>query len=99
MRYISLEDARKVIIEKRDKLIDDKPYGWEWEMNGYNGALFAVTSAVVKHPFELIRCNDCKHFTGKWCILNSRKEFDPEDRIVDGEGFCAWAERRTDETD
>ena len=43
---------------------------------------------------ELIRCKDCKHFTGKWCILNSRKEFDPEDRLVNGEGFCAWAERK-----
>ena len=43
---------------------------------------------------ELIRCKDCKHFTGKWCVLNSRKEFDPEDRIVNGEGFCAWAVRK-----
>ena len=46
---------------------------------------------------ELIRCKDCKHFTGKWCILNSGKEFDPNDRLVNGEGFCAWAERKTNE--
>lgn len=39
-------------------------------------------------------CKDCKDFTGKWCILNSRKEFDPEDRLVNGDGFCAWAERK-----
>ena len=44
----------------------------------------------------LIRCKDCKHFTGKWCILNSRKEFDPEDRLVNEEGFCAWAERKSE---
>ena len=43
---------------------------------------------------ELIECKDCKHFTGKWCIVNSRKEVDPEDRLVDGNGFCAWAERK-----
>lgn len=51
-----------------------------------------VIVALTKSGKELIRCKDCKHFTGKWCILNSRKEFDPEDRLVNGEGFCAWAE-------
>lgn len=48
----------------------------------------------VDNTGELIRCKDCKYFTGKWCIVNSRKQFDPEDRLVDGNGFCAWAERR-----
>lgn len=48
----------------------------------------------VQDHGELIRCKDCKHFTGKWCILNSRKEFDPEDRLINGDGFCAWAERK-----
>ena len=51
-------------------------------------------TAIEKGFPELIRCQDCKHFTGKWCILNSRKEFDPEDRLVNGEGSCAWAERK-----
>lgn len=94
MKYIAIEDARQAIIDRRDKLVEDKPYGWEWEYNGYNGALFAVTSVAVHSKADIIRCKDCKHFTGKWCILNSRKEFDPEDRLINGDGFCAWAERK-----
>ena len=59
----------------------------------------AIQTAPTVDAVPVIRCKDCKHFTGKWCIINSRKEFDPEDRLVNGEGFCAWAERRTNETD
>lgn len=53
-----------------------------------------IDNAPTVDAVHVIRCKDCKHFTGKWCILNSRKEFDPEDRLVNGEGFCAWAERK-----
>ena len=53
-----------------------------------------IDNAPTVDAVPVIRCKDCKHFTGKWCILNSRKEFDPEDRLVNGEGFCAWAERK-----
>ena len=46
------------------------------------------------YAVPVIRCKECKYYTGKWCSLNSRQEFDPEDRLVNGEGFCARAERK-----
>lgn len=59
---------------------------------------YGITRVIEVQPtvdaVSVIRCKECKHFTGKWCILNSRKEFDPEDRLVNGQGFCAWAERK-----
>lgn len=65
---------------------------YQFFLDEETGEITDITNRTDYVP--VIRCKDCKHFTGKWCILNSRKEFDPEDRLVNGEGFCAWAERK-----
>ena len=43
---------------------------------------------------ELIRCKDCRHYTGKWCTIYSTKQFDINDIYKDDDDFCSHAERR-----
>ena len=92
-------EERRMRFSERVRLAEEFDR-WAEENNVEKSPLGVITFLDIKealrkhgdcHP---IRCKDCKHFTGKWCILNSRKEFDPEDRLVNGEGFCAWAERK-----
>lgn len=56
---------------------------------------------LIAQP-EIIRCNDCKHWTqttgnmrgfglGNCDYINAK--------LVNCNGFCYWAERRTDESD
>lgn len=50
---------------------------------------------------EIIRCKECKHW-GKTCGDESWSVGDCDvfdEKLVMCKGFCAWAERRTDETD
>ena len=39
----------------------------------------------------VVRCKDCKHYDGKWCLLLDMVNSDM------GDWFCAYGERRTDE--
>ena len=48
---------------------------------------------------ELIRCKDCKHYTGRWCTKFSTKQFDINDIYKDDNDFCSYAERKDNETD
>lgn len=40
---------------------------------------------------ELIRCKDCKYYTGKWCTT---KQFDINDICKGDNDFCSQAEER-----
>lgn len=42
----------------------------------------------------VIRCKDCKHYTGKWCKQHSTKELDLNDRVTTDYDYCSWAERK-----
>ena len=50
---------------------------------------------------EIVRCRDCRFCDNDvfayWCCREKYREFEVDS--LDGEcmGFCAWAERRTDE--
>lgn len=43
---------------------------------------------------EVIRCKDCKYYTGKWCTRYSTKQFDMNDICKDDDDFCSGAERK-----
>lgn len=43
---------------------------------------------------EVIRCKDCKYYTGKWCTKYSKKQFDINDICKDDDAFCSMAERK-----
>ena len=43
---------------------------------------------------ELIRCRDCKYYTGKWCTKFSTKQFDINDIYKSDDDFCSMAERK-----
>ena len=43
---------------------------------------------------ELIRCKDCKHYTGRWCTKFSTKQFDINDIYKGVDDFCSQAERK-----
>lgn len=43
---------------------------------------------------ELIRCKDCKHYTGRWCTKFSTKQFDINDIYKGAHDFCSMAERK-----
>ena len=43
---------------------------------------------------ELVRCKDCRHYTGKWCTIYSTKQFDINDIYKDDDDFCSQAERK-----
>ena len=38
----------------------------------------------------VVRCKDCKHYDGKWCLLLDMVNSDM------GDWFCAYGERRTE---
>lgn len=43
---------------------------------------------------ELVRCKDCKYYTGKWCTKYSTKQFDINDICKADDDFCSMAERK-----
>ena len=43
---------------------------------------------------KVIRCKDCKYYTGKWCTRHSNKQLDENDRITIAMNYCLYAERR-----
>lgn len=43
---------------------------------------------------ELVRCKDCKYYTGKWCTKYSTKQFDINDIYKADDDFCSMAERK-----
>ena len=50
-----------------------------------------LDSAPTVDAVPVVRCKDCKHYDGKWCLLLDMVNSDM------GDWFCAYGERRTDE--
>ena len=42
----------------------------------------------------VIRCKDCKCYTGKWCTKFSTKQFDINDICKAYDDYCSMAERK-----
>lgn len=48
------------------------------------------TCFKAKPVSELVRCKDCKHYDGKWCLLLDMVNSDM------GDWFCGYGERKTE---
>ena len=57
-----------------------------------------VGQAISKTPtvdaVPVIRCKDCKYYTGKWCTKFSTKQFDINDIRKADNDYCSMAERK-----
>lgn len=59
-----------------------------------------VISALPSAQPEIIRCKDCKYYLNsneKCALIDTRLNFYATDKIWNGDCFCSWAERKTDE--
>ena len=56
--------------------------------------LRAIRNVEPVDAAKVVRCKDCKYYTGKWCTKYSTKQFDPNDICKDDNDFCSMAERK-----
>lgn len=79
-----------------------------WYQLGWNEAIDTVLDCLPKVEAEpVVRCKDCKYFDhsdfGKgeeyWCKhFVSTDDYTHSHKVIEDD-FCAWGERRIDETD
>ena len=51
MRTIIDADAlKKRLIKRRDEVAEERRYGWEWEYNGFNGAILLTGCEAIENP-------------------------------------------------
>lgn len=88
MKLIDPDVLKKKIVDARDKRMEEKPYGWEWEYNAYNHCIMIAGTLTVREPVDavpVIRCKDCKfngafgqceylEYVGDYCSRAERKE-------------------------
>jgi hypothetical protein len=55
-----------------------------------------IDDAPTVDAIPVIRCKDCKYYTGKWCTKYSTKQFDINDICKADDDFCSMAERKAD---
>lgn len=56
--------------------------------------MYAVEMRRFDELTELIRCKDCRFYTGKWCTRYSTKQFDVNDICKGADDYCSAAERK-----
>lgn len=52
MRPIDADAFKKRLIKRRDEIAEERKYGWEWEYNGFNGAVLLAGSEAVENPVK-----------------------------------------------
>lgn len=100
MKLIDADALRKRLIKARDASAAKQRYGWEFEQDGWNGAIMQIGCEMVEHPVDavpVIRCRECVEF----------RRWDDEcgecyDGLADGgmvraDGYCYAAERKKDD--
>lgn len=48
----------------------------------------------IRDGEQLVRCKDCKYYSGKWCKRNAISDFDLNDIMKSADDFCSSAERK-----
>lgn len=61
---------------------------------GFNTITKVIDDVPTVDAVQVIRCKDCKHYTGKWCTKYSTKQFDLNDIYKGANDFCSQAERK-----
>lgn len=54
MRLIDSDALRKRLIKQRDASAAKQNYGWEWEYNGWNGAILQIGCEMIEHPVDAV---------------------------------------------
>lgn len=96
--YISRSEARAAIAAARDRRIADKPYGWEWEYNGFNAAIMALPMPT-EDLAPVVRCRECKNWHTNYLPLNGTHGCDVVMDFTAPEDFCSWAVRKAGDGD
>ena len=65
---------------------------YQFWLDEETGEITDVTSR--DDVIQVIRCKNCKYYTGKWCTKYSTKQFDINDICKDDYDFCSMAERK-----
>lgn len=58
-----------------------------------SGKTITAIAKIVGNCDEVIRCRNCKYYTGKWCTKLSTKQLDINDICKADDDFCSMAER------
>lgn len=61
-----------------------------------------INNAPTVNAVEVVRCKDCKYYLNsneKCGLIDTRLHFYETDKVWTEDCFCAWGERRIDETD
>ena len=54
MRLIDSDALRRRLIKQRDASAAKQNYGWEWEYNGWNGAILQIGCEMIEHPVDAV---------------------------------------------
>ena len=54
MRLIDADALRRRLIKQRDASAAKQNYGWEWEHNGWNGAILQIGCEMIEHPVDAV---------------------------------------------
>ena len=72
MRLIDADALRRRLIKQRDASAAKQNYGWEWEYNGWNGAILQIGCEMIEHPVDAV---PVRH--GKWIDEGQNDDFFP----------------------
>lgn len=76
--------VESVLVDKLNQQIDEL----ENDKTNLEAEIINLEIALDKAHCELVRCKDCKHYDGKWCLLLDMANSDM------GDWFCGYGERR-----
>ena len=79
-----------------DEETEKRLYDLLTNMDTRNTNRFWITDKRGYHAeyAKVIRCKDCKYYTGKWCTKFSTKQFDINDICKADDDYCSMAERK-----
>lgn len=78
--------VESVQVNKLNQRIDEL----ENEKTNLEAEIINFEIALDKAHCELVRCKDCKHYDGKWCLLLDMVNSDM------GDWFCGYGKRKDD---
>lgn len=78
--------VESVQVDKLQQQIDEL----ENDKTNLEAEIINLEIALDKAKSELVRCKDCKHYDGKWCLLLDMVNSDM------GDWFCGYGERKDD---
>ena len=76
-----------------DELYDEIEYDALFSVQTAKDIVELIFSAPTVDAVEVVRCKDCKHYNGTWCLVDDDIDMW---KTVELDGFCSNGERRED---